>query len=296
MVDHNKSTSVVGARDGGRSRRKYLKLAGASALVVGGLGLVGSSDEIVSMGGLVEESQWTLAFESTFDGESLDTDHWGVGWGWGRNTTTSPTRIVPENVTVEDGKLKLRGTHDGTDVLSGTVNTADKVTFGPGSYMEAKIKFAGREGFHNAFWSKPNSEKWPPEIDIVEIWQDGSGWDDRHLSRHVVHYSQSTIPGDNSTERSIGTEYEPGGDLTKRFHVYGAEWQPDYISYYVDGTEVARFTNETMLNAMQRGAPFYLMASLNISNIGTADLSQSWGEEMVLDWVRVWEYTPTNEN
>jgi beta-glucanase (GH16 family) len=288
----NRPTGVVGARDGGFSRRKYLKLAGASALVVGGLGLVTNSDEETTGGGHLEESQWTLSFENTFDGGTLDTDHWSIGWGWGRNTTTSPTRIVPENVIVEDGKLRLRGTHDGTDVLSGTVNTADKVTFGPGSYVEAKIKFAGREGFQNALWSKPNSEEWPPEIDIVELWQDGSGWDDRHLSRHVVHYSQSTIPGDDSTERSIGTEYEPDGDLTKRFHVYGAEWQPDHISYYVDGTKVARFTNETMLTAMQRGAPFYLMASLNISNIGTADISEAWGEEMVLDWVRVWEYTP----
>lgn len=294
MTDARTEQRASYARDNGFSRRDYLKFAGTSIVVAGGVGFVMDNDDGLTRSGSVEESQWTLAFESTFDGGTLDTDHWGVGWGWGKNTTTSVTRIVPENVIVEDGKLRLRGTHDGTDVLSGTVNTKNKVTFGPGSYVEARIRFAGRRGFLNAFWAKPNSEKWPPEIDVVELWQDGSGWDDRHLSRHHLHYSQSTIPGDNSTERDIGTSHAPGDDITKNFHVYGIEWQPNHISHYVDGTKVTKFTNETMLTAMRRGAPHYLMASLNINKIGTADMSESWDEEMVLDWVRLWDYTPMN--
>lgn len=278
------------------TRRDYLKFAGTSVVVAGGVGLMTTSDEALPGSESVEESQWTLVFESTFNGETLDTDHWGVGWGWGRDTTTSDTHISPKNVFVEDGKLKLRGTHDGTDVLSGAVNTKNKVTFGQGSYVEARIRFAGREGFLNAFWAKPNSEKWPPEIDVVELWQNGSGWDDRHRSQHHLHYSQSTIPGDNSTEQIIGTAYTPGDDLTKNFHTYGVEWQPTHISYYVDGSKIARFTNETMLTAMRRGAPHYLMASLNINKIGTADMSETWGEEMALDWVRLWDDTSKEKN
>lgn len=276
------------------SRRNCLLLAGASIVVIGGLGLVTDSDELETEGGPSPLSNWYLVFEDRFEGDTLDTSHWSVGWGWGQNTTTSNTYIVSENVVVTDGTLRLRGTHDGTDVLSGAVNTKNKVTFGPGSYVEAKVKFAGRRGFNNAVWSKPNSEKWPPEIDVVELWDNGYGWADRHLSRHHLHYSTSMIPGDNSTERDISTAYAPGDDLTKNFHIYGVEWQTDHISYYVDGMNIGRFTNKTMLTAMRRGAPFYLMASLNINNIGTAEIDESWGEEMVLDWIRVWDYTPTN--
>ncbi|WP_161605831.1 glycoside hydrolase family 16 protein [Halococcus thailandensis] len=250
-----------------------------------------ADDQIVGEGG-PPRSDWKLSFADDFEGSDLNTDHWDVGWGWGTETNTSPTQIVAENVIVRNGTLRFSGTHDGTQIFSGAVNTRNKVTFGPGSYVEAKVDFVGRPGFHNAVWSKPNSERWPPEIDVVEFWESGTGLTDRYLSRHHVHYSASTVPGDNSTARDSGTTYTPGGDLTQGFHIYGVEWRSDRISYYVDGKNVAEFSDETMLTAMRRGAPFYLMVNLNINNTataGTADTAEPWGEAMVLDWIRLWK-------
>ncbi|WP_411965982.1 family 16 glycosylhydrolase [Haloferax sp. YSMS24] len=281
------------------NRREFLRVAGASTgaavagLVVGGVVLNRESfaehvgDEFE--GGPPSESEWDLVFQDTFSRGTLDATAWSIGWGWGTETTTSPTRIVPENVQIRDGALRLRGTHEGGGIQSGAVNTKNKVTFGPGSYLEAKISFAGREGFHNAFWSKPNSEKWPPEIDVVEIWPDGTGWDDRHISKHHVHYSTSTEAGDRSSHENLGASYTPGGDLTKRFHRYAVEWQEDELIHYVDGKVVRRWLDETMLTALSKGAPFYLMFSVNIDGIGTADRTEEWTEEMVVDWVRLYE-------
>lgn len=274
------------------NRRRFLKLAGAGAGAVGGLYVGSKLLGRIHEGGPPDVLGWTLTFEDAFDDGSLDTQHWGVGWGWGRETSSSPTRITPDNVGVRDGALRLSGSHDEEGVQAGAINTKDAVTFGPGSYLEARIKFAGREGFLNAFWAKPNSEAWPPEIDVVELWQDGSGWDDTHLSRHHLHYSTSTIPGDASTHRNVGVSAQPGGDLTERFHVYGVEWQPDSIVHYVDGEPIEEWTDETILRAMQRGAPFYLMLSVNVDAIGDADRSEPWSEEMLVDWVRVWERDP----
>ncbi|WP_411968830.1 family 16 glycosylhydrolase [Haloferax sp. YSSS75] len=202
----------------------------------------------------------------------------------------SPTEVIEENVDVRNSNLYLKGTHDGDQPYAGGVNTKNKVTFGPGSYFEAKIKFAQREGFQNAFWSKPNTEAWPPEIDVVELMQDGSGWDDTHKSRHHIHYSTSTEPGDKSTHVGPGGSYTPGDDLTENYHIYAVEWQEDRITHYVDGEVAWETTDSTAMQAMTNGGVQYLMFSLNIDNVGTPDYSVPWGEEIAIDWVRVWDY------
>lgn len=235
-----------------------------------------------------ESGDWELAFEDTFESGSLDASNWEIGWGWGRNTSMSPTRIVPDNVAVRDERLRLTGSHDGDDIRSGAINSKDKFTFGPGSYLEARIKFAGREGFQNAFWTKPNSGAWPPEIDVVELWQDGSGRADTHKSRHNVHYPRSTQPGDQSSYAKATSSHMNAGDITDTFKRYAVRWEENHISHYVDDEKVSEYTLHPILAAMAKGMPFYLMFSLNINNIGTADTSETWNEEMVVDWVRVW--------
>lgn len=281
------------------NRRRFLKLTGASAIPLGGFALGPSSAGALQdgSGGPPNPDDWSLAFEDQFEGDSLDTSKFEVGWGWGTTTSTTSTEIVEENVTVQDSQLRLKGTHDGDKVLSGGVNTRNTATFGPGTFFEAKLKFAQREGFHPAFWAKPTEYSWwPPEIDVVELLQNASGRDDTHTARSFLHYTQSTKPGDDSTAQRLKHFHEPGDDLTKNFHVYGCEWQNDGITIYVDGTEVKTFTNSSMLESMRQGAPFYINLTQNINvdtglneYLGTADTSQSWGEETVADWVRVWE-------
>jgi beta-glucanase (GH16 family) len=303
MVGSDQTTRTgatnVDASDGraedsrGSSRRSFLELAGASAAALAGLGFA-TTDAAAQEGGPPNPDNWTLTFEDTFDG-GLDTSTWDVGWGWGRVTDSSRTRIVDRNTYVDGGRLLLRGTHDGNTVLSGGVNTRDSVRFGPGSYVEARLRFPRRVGFHPAFWAKPASGAWPPEIDVMEFIQNGSGRDDTHTSRHFLHFTGSTRPGDRSTHQRLRRFYEPGGDLSQRFHVYAVEWQPDRITMYVDNREVQTWRNRTMLQSMRNGAPFYinLVQNINVDSglnryLGQADLSQQWGEVTEADFVRVW--------
>ena len=279
-------------------RREYLELSGAGAAALATVGLgqklsaVSTAPAIVEEGGPQNPDRWELRFEDTFASGSLDRASWNIGWGWGRTTTTSPMVVTDSNVFVSQEQLHLQGTHNCKNVWSGVVNTKDTVTFGPESYIEAKLKFARRVGFLNAFWTKPNDEEWPPEIDVVELIQRGDKRTESHVSTHNLHYSASTKPGDSSTYRRIGGEYEPEGELTEEFNIYGVEWRADTLIHYVNGQAIIKWVNETMLEAMREGAPFYLLLSLNIDHVGTADRSESWGEALVCDWVRVWDRSP----
>lgn len=288
-------------RDRGKpraNRRRFLKLSAATVGAVGTVGMGSASAVAVQDGdgGPPNPDDWEIAFEDTFEDGSLDDSSWTVGWGWGDESTTSNASISSENVTVDENTLQLAGTHDGEEMQTGGVHTRENVEFGPGSYVEARVRFPDRVGFHPAFWAQPTSNAWPPELDVVEITQDGSGSDDVTTSRHFLHYSVSTEPGDNSTHERVSQFYEPGGNLTENFHVYGAEWLDDRIAYYVDGEEVASWTDSTILESFRRGAPFYLKFTMNVNvdsdlndYLGQADLSESWGESMDVDWVRLWD-------
>lgn len=278
-----------------RGRRDFLKLSGAGAALLAGIGIESGLAEGVSEGGPMTPEDWTLTFEDTFDGGSLDTSKWSIGFGWGRETNGSPERIVDENVTIESGILSLKGTHDGSDYKSGSVNSKGKAYFGPGSYWEAKIKMPKRVGFLPAFWSKPNDESWPPEIDFVELFQTSGSWSDTAQSHHNIHYSSSTQKGDSGTHTTYNSSYDSGVDLTNRFHIYGCEWFEDRVVHYLDGEEVAVCTDGTILEALNNGAPFYMMLNIHIDRVGTADPSESWGEAMEVDWVRVWEYSGSSD-
>jgi len=96
--------------------------------------------------------------------------------------------------------------------------------------------------------------------------------------------------GCSSNVRSqVAKTYEPGDDLTENFHVYGVDWHTDRIVYYIDREEVMRTTNSTILSAMAKAAPFYLMCSLEINHVGRADISETWNDQFVIDWIRMWK-------
>lgn len=297
-------------------RREYLTIAASAGVTVGAFASRGSHRDTETGGGSEDgngengragsdptrsndvstlpdvDGDWDLVFEDEFDRGLLDASTWDIGWGWGRETATSPTLIIPENVRIEDDTLRLVGTHDEEGTYAGAVNTKDRVTFGPGCYFEASIRFAHRTGFQNAFWAKPNSELWPPEIDVVETWQKNDEPDDPYTTYHFLHYTDSTVPGHNVDHVSMGGTNEYEVDVSETFHTYGVEWQPDRIVHYVDGWPIIRWTNPHILTSMGTAAPFYMLLSMNIDNTGEADRSESWGEEMVIERVRLWDHVP----
>ena len=282
--DNNKRDSKL------LDRRDYMKLTGAGLAALGGFGVGSSSVAAVDEGGPAELNDWELVFEDTFESGSLDTSNWGIGFGWGMKANYSPSEMSADCVEVSDDLLKLKAVQDDDGGYSiGGVNSKGKVTFGPGSYVEAKVKVHNVPGSTSAFWSKPDSEEWPPEIDFMECPTARIG-----ETMHNIHYSSSGNVGDGGSHAKAtnGTYNPPGEEMHERFYVYGCEWQEDSIAHFVDGELVGQTTDANVTGAVGKGAPFYMMLNVLIGGWPPGDVPDDWSDydtEMHVDWVRIWE-------
>lgn len=276
-------------------RRQYLRLAGATAATVGGVGtLLSGSDHgsarAAVAGAPLDAQNWSVVFEDTFDGGSLDTDRWSIGFGWGREHGSAEELIVDANVVIENGLLRLGLTDGGDRPHAGAVNTKNKATFGPGSYAEAEIRAPGADGTVTAFWSKPNSEAWPPELDCTEIPDfDGSPAE----SHHTAHWSDETGSTAGKDKAGQATDALGGGDLSEQFVTYGCEWRTDRVTWYVEGEEVWTLSDGDAMERLNAGAPYYMMLN---PHSGLADWVPSpsmdgWPKSMDVRRVGLYEYT-----
>ena len=109
-------------------------------------------------------------------------------------------------------------------------------------YWEARIRAAGCTGARSAFWGKPNDESWPPEIDVVEVNGDAS-----RTAKFTVHWE------DGGHRESQGGFTGP--DFSDGFHIFGAQWTPDGVTWFVDGVERRR--TSAGAGALGDGGAFY---------------------------------------
>ena len=140
-----------------------------------------------------------------------------------------------------DGKLNIN-CFKGSDgkIYSGRVyaNVNTGWLYG---YFEARIMLPKGKGTWPAFWMMPvgnnySTNPWPGcgEIDIME--EVGVDANIVSSSIHCAAYNH-TINTQKTASRNIGT-------AESEFHVYACEWTPDYLKFFVDGTELMTFKNE----------------------------------------------------
>ena len=270
-------------------RRELLRGAAGFAVTLTSVGDLARSGPL--RGGPPNPDEWAVVFEDEFTGRLLNRDKWSIGYGWGRTSSPSDEIVVDRNVDVRDGLLRLRQTNPsvGPPYYTGVVNTKNKF-FTQYGYFEARIQMPFGEGFLPAFWAKPNTEAWPPEIDFVELYLRNSTLEEASTSHHSVHWSES--PGDETTAEDHTYSYTlppQSATFTEAFHVFGCEWNESRVVWYVDGIEVARTT--LGINEISAGGPFYMMLSTHIGRnwLGDPTPAQQWQTHMDVDWVRVWK-------
>ncbi len=230
---------------------------------------------------------WGLVFSDDFDGTSLNTKNWNYNYPWG-NTHTNRAYCAPENVSVANGVLKIKGenkrhpnapatinTYDGTfslDYTSGAINTDGKFNFTAG-YIEGRFKIPGTLGFWPSFFTLNSNGGRPPEIDIFEILchEPTALHTNYHYGSSKSHYYKQTVV-----------------DLSKDFHTYAVEWDSEYIKWYLDGKQVASAFRDSQ--AIAAAKDMYLIINLAVGGWETDPSSSTdWSQGFECDWVRVWQ-------
>jgi len=252
------------------------------------------------------DGDWSVVVEEQW--ERFDPDRWGVGFidraDW---IPDDDATVSPDHVFVENDHCVLEIESDGTGpsgCYQGVINSSVgdeshhpsvgvRVDPSPGQYVEARLKLPGRTGVLPAFWMHPANMNWPPEIDIVELFQRGDDPEMERQSLNVnVHWSASGEPDDRETHEDSPSTVDVGVDLTENFNRYGCAWFEDRVEWYFNGEKVAtRSSPPAMISSLTASTarPFGLIFSNHVNRIGQADLTEVWTEQLVIDWVEISE-------
>ncbi len=152
-------------------------------------------------------------------------------------------------------------------------------------YFEMRAKFPKGEGLWPAFWLLPIDETWPPEIDIVEFF--GGKNEENQGGLTMIHNASHIV--DPKLSKYCGTWHDMKVDVTKDFHTYGVNWQPDGITYYFDGKPYTTCPPNPLANK-----PFYILVNLAVGGAGswpgTPDSSNLWPAYVYIDYIRAYSH------
>lgn len=226
----------------------------------------------------------SLVWEDEFEIDGApDPAKWGYDLGnngWGNNEPQTYT-TSPDNVIVEDGKLKITVKKDPItgEYTSTRMNTAGKFDFTYGKIVvKAKLPTGG--GTWPAIWmlgANFNTAPWPAcgEIDIMEH----VGNNQNHVLstlHYPGHFGGNGISGD-TTIPTVSTE----------FHEYSLDWSPQTLNFYVDNVLHHSFANDP---SVPFNHDFFIILNVAIGgNFGGAIDPAFTQSTMEVEYVRVYQ-------
>jgi beta-glucanase (GH16 family) len=181
-----------------------------------------------------------------FEGPALDTNKWIVGMYWWQGR--QPAWFSPKNVEVRAGQLHLtmrkepvpelmksRGYHDYT---SAALHTKARSSYG---YYEVKAR-PMNSGGSSSFWFQQEDRKaypgWSTEIDVFEL----CGKSAMHDRRYYMTVHVFSTP-EEKRHWQVGSYWQSPTPFAEDFHVFGFEWNPAELRWYLDGVLVRTVQN-----------------------------------------------------
>lgn len=262
---------------------------------------------------------YPLAFSDEFDCAPLNTAKWNTQRFDSRNLYQGETGPFPRpfhglegaayataNSTVSNGALNLTlsdttapGQLNNPDVpvqtrSTGMVNTKNKFAFKYG-YVETRAWVSDCVGCWPTFWTMPENDDWPPEIDIFEF-INPIGAQARY-PHSIVHWAPDGPAGDSQPPNEYFKSEpddppqewfvtHPAGKTVDymgagEWHTYGMLWTSTSVKFYVDGVLGSEVVGATKL-PQQAMYLIYQMAIGN-SSFGVPPA----GSALTVDYVRV---------
>lgn len=236
--------------------------------------------------------KWKLVWKDEFNGRSINSRYWSkIERGkpdWKNTMSKDPSLFAVRNgCLILRGKVNPNTKKDPSPFITGGISTQGKFSFCYGK-IEIRAKLDSAQGAWPALWMLPDfkNSKWPDdgEIDLMEH----LNFDD--FVYQTVHTRYTHLPkGGNPPKGSMGK--------IKRndYNVYGMEWHPDKLVFFVNGKETftyPRVPAEECNGQWPFTKPFYILVDMQVGG--------SWVEstgkvnpkqlpvEMHVDWVRVY--------
>ena len=236
-------------------------------------------------------ADYVLTFSEEFDASTYDKAKWLDRFTW---YETKPDPDTTPNWAVGNGTLKMfpaPGTPLDRDYRHFTTDTKFEQTYG---YFEMEAKLPRGNGVWPALWlynhKSPNAAV-RPEIDIMEAYPGGGtdyGWGS--VDRRPTSFGTTVHRGDGDT---VGMrKHDTGIDLSAGFHKYAVKWQPNRITFYLDGKEIFS-VNESM------NQPMFLLLSLQMCGQAQSGWCPPAAPDMVVygqgnsfevNYVRAWQF------
>jgi beta-glucanase (GH16 family) len=237
-------------------------------------------------------NQWNIVWSDEFNSNSINPNVWtfetgngGSNPGWGNNELEYYTSRT-NNVYETGGLLHIvarKESFHGFNYTSARMKTQG--LYSPPVYgrFEWRARLPAGTGMWPALWLLGNSIDsvgWPAcgEIDVVE--NNGA----------TPTWVQGSLHSNNGNPTAI-YNLPNGGSITN-FHTYLLDWEPNSISYYVDGVQYESPSGGAPFNA-----PFFFIMNIAVGgNYVTTDTNAInagtvFPQEMQVDYLRVYELT-----
>lgn len=243
-------------------------------------------------------SKWMPVFEDQFNGQVLDASKWVTCYWWDASGCTNRSNhelewYQPANDIVKDGYLLLTAKQETVSDPNGQpyAYTSGMVTTGSDSagtkntprfaftygFLQVRAWTPGGKGLWPAIWLLPANQNSKPEIDVMEL--RGSQPDVIYMNFHYLN--------SDGTEGLNEGQWTSDTDLSAGFHTYAVDWEPNAITWYVDGIERRRFSDPTKIPS----TPMYLLINLAVGGDwpGSPDQQTILPNMLIVDYVQIWQ-------
>jgi beta-glucanase (GH16 family) len=229
---------------------------------------------------VTDDQKLREAFFTRYIYEGGKLDHLGDEWQRYRDN---------DNHVFEDGALALvarapAGMTSGK-IESGMLRSKWSGQYG---YFECRMKVPGARGLWPAFWLNPQDAKWPPEIDIVEIVNNGR--DTTRNSFHFLHGgAKEALPTTNSRLDKNQT-YRPGFDYKDDFHTFAVEWTADSVRHFVDDMLVVERKFRWAHQDTSDAGPAHVLLNLAVGGSWPGPPApEAFPAKLLVKNIRVWQ-------
>jgi beta-glucanase (GH16 family) len=171
-------------------------------------------------------------------------------------------------------------------IESGMLRSKWSFEFG---YVEGRMKVPAGRGLWSAFWLNPQDQVWPPEIDILEIVNNGR--DTTKSSFHFLHSGdRKGRPALVSLLDKFGA-YRPGADFAEGFHHFAVLWEPGRVRHYVDDRLVVDRPFDWTHKGGTGAGPAHVLVNLAVGGQwpGPPLRAEDFPARLEIDYIRVWQ-------